>query len=120
MGEIEGERKLEHRRNFHGPDGKHLFPHPETYARRSQWSGWDKAYARHLDRHRELIANPEPMKGDPQLVTELFAHIEYLEQIIAKEKLLIRVIRQTAAAGAEPDELEMDDLSRAIRKENGS
>jgi hypothetical protein len=117
MGLIEGSRE---RRNFHDSKGGHLFPHPETYARRSEWTAWDRDYAKHLDRHRELIANPEPMKGDPQIVTDLFAHIEHLRAIISKEQQLITALRQKAAEGAETDDRDTDEIRRIIRTEEGS
>lgn len=121
MGDIPGERPLEHRRSFHGPKGEHRFPHPRTYeSQRSAWSTWERRYAAHLDRHAELAVNPEPMKGDSQVITGLFAHIETLESIIAKEKLLITALRQRAAEHPEADDLEMPDLRRAIREEGVS
>lgn len=118
MSAIPGERPREFRRNFHGPKGEHLFPHPETYEpRRSRWTTWDKAYAAHLDRHRELATNPEPQPGDPQVVLDLFAHIEHLRAIIEKEKQLILGLRQRAAEHPEADELELEGLRKAIRGE---
>lgn len=117
MTEIKGERALEHRRNFHGAKGEHLFPHPETYARRSEWTRWDRAYAAHLDRHRELIDNPEPQDDDSQVILDLFVHIETLQKIIAKEKRLIAVLRERAAQYPEADELELEGLRRTIRRE---
>ena len=118
MSEIPGEHRLEHRRNFHGTRGEHLFPHPATYEpRKSQWTGWERAYAKHLDRHKELAANPEPQKGDPQVVTDLFAHIEHLKQIIGKEQQLIIAIRQKYAAGAEVDEKDERVINQITRGE---
>lgn len=116
---IPGERKVESRRNFHGPKGEHLFPHPSTYARRSEWSGWDKAYAAHLDRHRELADNPEPMEGDHPAVVALFEHIENLKSIIKKEQRLITALRQKAAQGREVDEAELEAVRRVLREESG-
>lgn len=118
MGAIPGERKPEHWRNFHGARGEHLFPHPETYARRSEWTAWDRRYAAHLDRHKELAASPEPMEGDPEVVVSLFAHIESLERIIEKEKKLILAVRQKMAAGAEPDDKELEAVRRVLREES--
>jgi hypothetical protein len=111
MSEIPGERRAELRRNFHGTRGEHLFPHPATYARRSDWTAWERRYAAHLNRHKELTDSPEPQPGDPQVVTDLFAHIAILEQVIAKEKKLIAAFREQAAAGGEPDEKD----ARAVR-----
>lgn len=118
MSKLPGDKPLEHRRNFHGTKGEHLFPHPRTYEpRRSRWTGWEKAYAAHLDRHKELAENPEPMPGDSQVVTDLFAHIEHLRAIIRKEQQLIVALRQRAAEHPEADELEMEGLRKAIRRE---
>lgn len=120
MSTIPGERALEHRRNFHGTKGEHLFPHPKTYARRSEWTGWDQAYAAHLDRHAELAENPEPQDDDPQVVLDLFAHIESLRRIIKKEQQLIIAIRQKAAQAPETDDLSNDDIRRILRGGEGS
>lgn len=117
MSNIPGERAIEHRRNFHGADGKHLFPHPETYARRSEWTRWDKAYAAHLDRHKELLDNPEPQDGDPQIVLDLFAHIETLRRIITKEQRLIHVLRERAAQYPEADAMDLPELRKRIKGE---
>lgn len=120
MTRLPGDRP-ERTRNFHGSKGEHLFPHPSSYEpRRSAWTAWDRRYAAHLDRHKELAVNPEPMEGDSQVITDLFAHIETLEAIIAKEKLLITALRQRAAEHPEADDLEMPDLRRAIREEGVS
>lgn len=101
MSVLPGDRP-DRQRNFHGTRGEHLFPHPEQYeTRRSRWNAWEKRYADHLDRHRELSTNPEPMDGDPEAVTSLFQHIEVLEQIIAKEKKLIIALRERAARAPE-------------------
>lgn len=113
MSRIEGTPE---RKNFHDSRGGHLFPHPETYARRSDWTTWDRDYARHLDRHRDLIRNPEPMKSDPQVVTDLFTHIEHLKAVIKKEQQLITALRQRAAAGGEGDDLETGEIRRVLRK----
>lgn len=105
MTKIPGERPLEHRRSFHGPKGEHRFPHPRTYEpRRSAWNTWDRRYAEHLDRHAELVLNPEPMPGDPPAVTALFEHIDVMKAIIEKEKQLIRALRQRAAQAPESDD----------------
>lgn len=113
MTEIPGERKAELRRNFHGSKGEHLFPHPEQYkTRRSRWTAWERAYAAHLDRHRELIENPEPQPGDSKLILDLFAHIEHLKKIIEKEKLLITALRQKAARDGEGDDRDVADALR--------
>ena len=102
---------------WHNSDGSHRHPHPKTYQpSKSYWTAVERRYAAHLDRHQELIDNPEPMRGDPQVVTDLFAHIGHLEKIIEKEKLLIRALRQRAAEHPEADELEMEGLRKAIRK----
>jgi hypothetical protein len=119
MGQIHGERPREFRRNFHGTKGEHLFPHPETYARKSEWTSWDRAYAAHLDRHRELIDNPEPMPGDSEAVRALFDHIEHLTETIAKEKQLIIALRQRDAQGAEGDDKDLTEVlahARAARR----
>lgn len=104
MTHLPGDRP-ERQKNFHDKDGHHLFPHPETYEpRKSAWTTWDRRYAVHLDRHRELLANPEPQEGDPKVVADLFLHIEVLKQIIDKEKRLINAIREKYAAGGEVDD----------------
>lgn len=109
--------KPERQRNFHDQRGLHIFPHPETYEpRRSAWTAWEKRYAAHLDRHKELAENPEPMDGDPKVVTDLFSHIALLEKIIRKEKQLIIALRQRAAQGAEPDPLMEQDIRRTLRQ----
>jgi hypothetical protein len=114
MSKLPGDRP-DRQRNFHGKRGEHLFPHPSSYEpRRSLWTAWDRRYAAHLDRHQELAANPEPMDGDPQVVTDLFRHIEMLEQIVAKEKLLIIALRQKAAMGADVDDKDGAD-AKAVR-----
>lgn len=118
MTAIPGERVLEHRRNFHGTRGEHLFPHPESYARRSDWTRWDRAYAAHLDEHRRQATDPSPLPGDGPAVTALFEHIESLTAIIAKEKLLIVALRQKAAQT--PDEMdELDSRVRSTLREGG-
>jgi hypothetical protein len=111
MSILPGDRP-DRQKNFHGKDGRHLFPHPAQYeSRRSCWTAWERRYAAHLDRHKELTSNPEPMDGDPQVVADLFAHIEHLKLIVEKEKQLITAIRQKVAAGAEVD----DQDEKAIR-----
>lgn len=96
-------------RNFHGTRGEHLFPHPSSYEpRRSAWSAWERRYAAHLDRHKELAENPEPMDGDGETVKALFAHIEHLRAIIKKEQQLVVALRQRAAEHPEADELELN------------
>lgn len=116
MTQLPGDRP-ERQRNFHGADGRHLFPHPRTYEpRKAAWTAWDRRYAAHLDRHKELVQNPEPMPGDAPAVIALFEHIAHLELIIAKEKQLITALRQRAALYPEADELEMPELRAAIRK----
>lgn len=121
MGVIPGERKPELRVQFHDKDGNHRYPHPKTYEpRRSLWSGAERRYAAHLDRHAELAANPEPMDGDPEVVVSLFAHIEVLKSIIDKEKMLITALRQKAAAGTEPDDKELDEIRHMLREEGVS
>lgn len=119
MTQLPGDRP-ERSRNFHGPKGEHLFPHPKTYARKSDWTAWDRRYAAHLDRHQELIDNPEPMEGDPQVVADLFAHIEHLKKIIDKEKLLITALRQRAAEHPEADEMDLSGLRQVLRGGEGS
>lgn len=97
--------KPEPLRDFHGARGEHLYSHPETYEpRRSAWTHWERRYAAHLDRHKELATNPEPMDSDHKAVVSLFRHIELLESIIAKEKLLIIAVREKLAAGGDVDE----------------
>lgn len=118
MTRLPGDRP-ERSRNFHGSRGEHLFPHPKTYARRSDWTAWDRRYAAHLDRHQELIDNPEPEDGDSQVILDLFAHIATLQAIIEKEKLLITALRQRAAQHPEADELELPEL-RARLKDGGT
>lgn len=115
MSSLPGDRP-ERERNFHLKDGTHAFPHPSTYEpRRSLWSASERRYAAHLDRHAELAKNPEPMDGDPQVVTDLFAHIEHLKLIIEKEKLLIIALRQKQAAGAEPDDKDVKAVRMITR-----
>lgn len=105
---------------FHDSRGRHAYPHPETYEpRRSMWTTWERRYAAHLDRHKELIENPEPEPGDSQVITDLFAHIRHLEKIIDKEKQLIRALRERAASHPEADEADLGALHRRIRKESG-
>jgi hypothetical protein len=114
MSVLPGDRP-DRQKNFHGKDGTHLFPHPAQYeTRRSLWSAVEKRYAAHLDRHQELASNPEPMDGDPEVVTSLFQHIERLEQIIEKEKKLIIALRQKAAFGADVDDKDGAD-AKAVR-----
>lgn len=116
MGTLPGDRP-DRQRNFHDQRGRHLFPHPDTYEpRRSRWSAWEKRYAAHLDRHRELSTNPEPMDGDSETVAALFEHIGVLEQIIAKEKKLIIALRQRAAEHPEADEADLPGLRSAIQR----
>lgn len=115
MTKLPGDRP-ERSRNFHGSKGEHLFPHPRTYEpRRSCWSAWERRYAEHLDRHKELADNPEPMDSDPKVVADLFAHIECLEKIIEKEKQLIRALREKFAQGSELDEKDATALRRITR-----
>lgn len=103
---------------WHNPDGSHRHPHPKTYQpSMSYWTGVERRYAAHLDRHQELIENPEPMKGDSAAILSLFEHMEHLKQIIEKEKLLIQALRQRASEHPEADELEMNGLRKAIRRE---
>lgn len=113
MGDIPG---MKNRKNFHDSKGEHLFPHPETYARRSEWTAWDRAYADHLDRHRELIANPEPMEGDPEAVQTLFLHIEHLRSIIKKEQQLIHTLRLRAARPGGVDDRDTEEIRRLVRE----
>lgn len=116
MGTLPGDRP-DPQRNFHDSGGQHRFPHPDTYEpRRSRWSTWEKRYAAHLDRHRELSTNPEPMDGDSETVAALFEHIGVLEQIIAKEKKLIIALRQRAAEHPEADEADLPGLRSAIQR----
>jgi hypothetical protein len=116
MGELPGEARLDHNRKFHDKDGNHRFPHPSTYEpRRSGWNTWERRYAAHLDRHAELAVNPEPMDGDPQVVTALFDHIEHLLLIVEKEKKLILALREKQAAGAEPDDKDIKAIRTIIR-----
>lgn len=117
MTHLPGDRP-ERSRNFHGSKGEHLFPHPSVYEpRRSAWTAWDRRYAAHLDRHQELIDNPEPEPGDSQVITDLFAHIECLEQTVKKEKQLIRALRQRAAVYPEADDADLGLLPRRIRQD---
>ena len=113
MTDIEGMRS---RRNFHDARGGHMFPHPRTFARKSDWTAWDRAYAAHLDRHRELAENPEPMDGDLPVVASLFAHIEHLKAIIRKEQQLIVAIRQKAAEGLEIDDKDARTIRRLVEE----
>lgn len=102
------------RGKWHGADGTHLFPHPGQYeSRKSLWSAQERRYAAHLDRHKELADNPEPMDDDPDVVTALFAHIDNLQAIIAKEKKLIIALRQRRAMGATIDERAVSDVLRS-------
>lgn len=116
MGTLPGDRP-DRQRNFHDQRGRHLFPHPETYeSRSSRWNAWEKRYAAHLDRHQELIRNPEPMEGDLPAVASLFEHIAVLEQIIAKEKQMIIALRERAAEHPEADEADLPGLRSAIQR----
>lgn len=117
MTKLPGDRP-ERQKNFHGTKGEHLFPHPAEYLpRKSEWSAWDRRYAAHLDRHRELVRNPEPVDGDPEAVTSLFRHIEVLKIIIEKEKLLIIALREKVAAGGEVDEKSITRIVNASTDE---
>lgn len=117
MTRLPGDRP-ERQKNFHGADGRHLFPHPDSYnVRKTEWTAWDRRYAAHLDRHRELVENPEPMDGDTPAVTALFEHIAHLESIVAKEKQLIVALRQRAAQHPEADESEAEhQIIRTLRE----
>jgi hypothetical protein len=117
MTRLPGDRP-ERQKNFHGADGRHLFPHPRAYAtRKSEWTAWDRRYAAHLDRHKELVDNPEPQPGDSPAVLALFDHISEQQSIIAKEKQLIHVLRQRAAEHPEADDLwQAEELRQRIRR----
>lgn len=109
--------KPDRQKNFHGADGRHLFPHPGSYhVRKAEWTAWDRRYAAHLDRHKELIENPEPVEGDHPAVVALFEHIASLEQTISKEKRLIIAIRQKAAQDREVDEVELRQVQKILRE----
>lgn len=87
---------------WHDPDGRHRHPHPSSYEpRRSRWTAVEKAYAAHLDWHEKQATDPDPLPGDGPAVQALFEHIENLKKIIAKEKLLVVVLRQRAAQNPE-------------------
>lgn len=87
---------------WHDPDGHHRHPHPSSYeSRRSRWSALEKAYAAHLDFHEKQATDPDPIEGDGPAVQALFAHLEHLAKIMAKEKLLIVALRQKAAQDPE-------------------
>lgn len=108
--------KPDRQRNFHGTKGEHLFPHPRTYhMRKAEWTAWDRRYAAHLDRHMELARNPERMEGDAPSVTALFDHIEHLQLVIEKEKMLIVALRQKLAAGADLDERDVRAVGQIVR-----
>lgn len=93
---------------WHNPDGGHRHPHPETYEpRRARWSALEKAYAAHLDMHRKQATDPDPLPSDGPAVQALFEHIEHLQAIIAKEKLLIVALRERAARA--PDDMTETD-----------
>ena len=118
MSEIEG---MKNHPLWHNADGSHRHPHPSTYQpSKSYWTGVERRYAAHLDRHQELVDNPEPMKGDPEAVTALFNHIEHLKLIIEKEKQLITAIRQKMAAGAELDDKDEKAIKLIVRNGGGS
>jgi len=115
MSQLPGDRP-DRQKNFHDKNGTHLFPHPAQYeSRRSLWTAWDRRYAAHLDRHKELASNPEPMEGDHPAVLALFAHIEHLKLIVEKEKTLITTLREKAAAGAELDEKDIQAIKLIVR-----
>lgn len=118
MTKLPGDRP-EPQKNFHGTRGEHLFPHPETYElRKSYWTAWDRRYAAHLDAHRKQVTDPDPLPGDGPAVEALFAHIAHLEQIIAKEKLLIVTLRERAAQA--PDDMtETDARVRGMLRAGG-
>jgi hypothetical protein len=111
------EDRPERQRNFHGTRGGHLFPHPAQYEpRKSAWDTWERRYAAHLDRHKELADNPERMEGDHPAVLALFDHIDHLQLIIEKEKQLIRALREKQAAGADPDEKDITAIRQIVRR----
>lgn len=116
MSVLPGDRP-DRQRNFHDrKSGVHLFPHPEQYEpRRSAWNAWERRYAAHLDRHKELARNPEPMDGDPEVVRTLFSHIAVLRSAIEKEQKLIIALRQKAALGADVDGKDGEDIRRMLR-----
>ena len=115
MGVLPGDRP-DRQRNFHGKDGTHLFPHPEQYeTRRSAWTAWDRRYAAHLDRHKELATNPERMEGDHPSVLALLDHIDHLKLIIEKEKQLVIALRQKLAAGADLDDKDVSAVKMIVR-----
>jgi hypothetical protein len=119
MSKLPGDRP-ERERNFHDKDGRHPFPHPSTYEpRKSLWTASERRYAAHLDRHKDLAINPEPMDGDHPAVTALFEHIEHLQLIIEKEKQLIHALRLKEAAGAEVDGLDVRAVSQITRMGGG-
>lgn len=108
-------------RDWHDAQGRHTRPHPATHMpRKSDWTAAERRYAAHLDRHRELADNPEPMDGDSEAVTALFEHIASLEQIVIKEKRLIQALRERAAAYPEADEREHDEAVQRIVRKGGS
>ncbi len=120
MSSLPGDRPADGR-NFHLKDGTHGFPHPSAYEpRKSLWTASERRYAAHLDRHRELATNPEPMEGDHPAVTALFNHIEILQLVIDKEKKLILALREKAAAGAELDEKDIKAIKMIVRNGGGS
>lgn len=105
-------------RQWHDAQGRHTQPHPESYeTRRSYWSSRERAYARHLDKHRKQATDPSPLPGDSRVIGRLFDHIEMLQKIIEKEKLLIVALRQRAAKAPEADD---KDVAEALRGRIGS
>jgi hypothetical protein len=91
-------------KHWHDPKGRHRMSDP-----RDVYSGAaarhhdrdEQLYARHLEVHEILATDPEPLRGDPPAVAALFAHIESLEAVIAKEKQLVIALRQQAAQAPE-------------------
>lgn len=110
------EDKPERERSFHDRMGNHVHPHPRTYTnRKADWSAWERRYAAHLDRHLELVENPERMEGDHPAVLALFDHVEHMRKIIEKELLLIRALREKFAAGGELDDKDTRAVKMIVR-----
>lgn len=103
---------------WHDPDGRHRHPHPSSYEpRRSRWTSVEKAYAAHLDWHEKQATDPDPLPDDGPAVQALFEHIENLQKIIAKERVLIVALRQRAAQA--PDDMRETDRRVLIMLRRG-
>lgn len=100
-------------RHWHDRTGRHRMADPRPFAKTHGLDPDEKRYATHLDRHDELNAFPERQENDGPAVLALFDHIEHMESIIAKERLLIVALRQQASRTPDDERAAEDD--RVIR-----